>query len=331
MANENASIDIIHKGVAYGSVANMLLNNNMNPGALRNNATLLKDEWKLLDDAVVKIARKRLIGVADLTSRGLVLNIPNGMGTTVLETENQSDMEDAQVSMDARTRGQADKVEFDIGYLPLPIIHKDFYINARTLQASRTKGQPLDTSMAELAALKVAEQAENLLFTGGDALKYGSGTIFGYQTHTHRNTVTLTTNWDGSAMTGALILDDVIAMKQASITASHFGPWVLYVPTGYDALLDGDYSATQPGITIYDRIKKIQGIEDVKVSDYLTAHNVILVQMTSDCARMIIGMQPTTLEWKTEGGMVFHFKVMTIMVPQIRADQDNKSGIIHLS
>lgn len=323
-----AQVDAIFQGKAYGDVARVLLNNNMDPAALRTNATLRKDEWKQLDEAVVQIARQRLVGVSDLVSRGHVYNIANGLGTTVLETENISDMTDAQVNMDAVTRGENDRVEYDIGYLPLPIIHKDFTINIRALEASRSRGQALDTTQAEIAASKVAEMAETLLFTGGANLTFGQGTIYGYLDYTNRNTVSLAANWDDS---GATPLVDVLAMKQASLDARYFGPWILYTPANFETVLDEDYSAAKGDNTVRERLLKVGGIVESKTADFLTADNVLLVPLASQYARIVMGMQPTTLEWTSQGGMVFHYKVMAIIVPQLRADQESRTGLVHAS
>lgn len=345
---------VINKGQlqAHGSVAQKLQAAGMNVNALRtwigeddqsymningeaipiNNAsTLRKDEWKVYDKAVIEAARLRLSGVADLNARGLAYNIPNGMGTTVLEYEDLSDITPANMDMDGVTRGEKDRPVWSINYLPLPIIHKDFSINARVLAASRTTGRPLDTTMAELAGKVVAEKAETILFQGASAYSFGGGIIRGYQDFPSRNTVTLAQNWDASGATGASIIADVLAMKQASINDRHYGPWVLYVPTAYETVLDGDYDTTTPGTTIRERILKISGIQAVKVSDYMTANNVLLVQMDSQTVRMVNGLQVTVVEWQTEGNMVHHFKVMAIMVPQIRADQNSRCGIVHLA
>ena len=234
---------IVINGKAYATVAQALLANGMNPNALRTNATLRKDEWKQFDEAIIMVAQNRLVGVADLMSRGLVYNIANGLGTTVLEYEDVSDIEAAQVSMDAVTRGDGDRVEFDINYLPLPITHKDFQINIRVLEASRKLGNPLDTTMAELAARKVAEKNEEYLFRGASSFAFGGGIIRGYVDALNRNPVTLSTDWDASACTGEDILDDCRAMKQASIDALHYGPWVMYIPTAYETVLDDDFKA----------------------------------------------------------------------------------------
>jgi len=321
-------IDGLFKGQAYGNVAQRLQACGMKANALRTCATLRKDEWKQYDTAVVKAAQQRLVGVADLYSRGLTYKIGNGLGKTVLEYEDMSDREDAQVSMDAVTRGRRDGVEFDINYLPLPIVHADFFVNARVLAASRTTGDPLDTTMAEQAARKVAEKVESILFTGLSTFTFGGGSIYGYMDFPFRNTTTLGTSWPSD--TAANILTDVLAAKQASINARHYGPWVLYVPTAYETTLDKDYDTTR-GNTIRQRILALNGIMDVKVADFLTNDNVLLVEMSSETVRMVEGLQVMTVEWETEGGMIHNFKVMAIMVPQLRADQNDRCGITHIA
>ena len=55
----------------------------------------------------------------------------------------------------------------------------------------------------------------------------------------------------------------------------------------------------------------------------------ILVQMTRDVVDLAVGFMPTALQWESHGGMVTNFKVMSIMVPQVRADYNGNSGINH--
>jgi hypothetical protein len=322
--------DFVINGTAHGSVAQKLMANGFNVNALRTLDTLRKDEWKHYDDVVLPAARQRLVGVSDLMSRGLVYNLPNGMGSTVLEYEDVSDLADAQMSMDAITRGLKDRPEFSIKYLPLPITHYDFALSARVLASSRTLGRPLDTTTAELAAIKVAEKIETTLFRGSSNYSFGGGTLYGYCDVPNRNTVVLPLAWDNGSKTGELILTDVLNMKKASIAAMHYGPWVLYIPTAYETVIDGDFKAGSDK-TIRQRILEIGGIMDVKVVDKLAANNVVLVQMTSDVVRIVEAMPLTTVEWSNDGGMMSQFKVMTIMVPQVRFDQNLKSGITHLS
>jgi len=297
---------------------------------IQHNGTLRRDEWKRVDDAVLMISENRLNGIADLISSGLTYNIGSGMNSTVLEYEDVSDALEAEMTMDGVTRANNDRQIYSTKYLPLPIIHADYQINTRVLANSRNRGNPMDTGLAERAARKVNEKLEAMLFTN-TSYAFGGGTIYSYINQPDRNLVTLAVNWDDSAMTGALIIADILSAKQASIDAYHYGDWMIYIPTAYETVLDGDYDATTPGTTIRERILKIAGIKGIKVVDTLTANNVLLVQMTSDVVRLIQGMGINNVEWQTEGKMITHYKVMTIQVPQVRADQDGNSGIVHLS
>ena len=295
-----------------------------------DNATLQRDEWKQLDDAVLKISEERLGGIQDLIDNGLTFDLGNAMGTTVLEWHDISDAMEASLTMDGVTRGKGDRPNYGTHYLPIPIIHVDYEITARVLEASRKLGNPLDTTSAERAARKVNEKLEEMLFTDV-SYSFGGGAIKSYLNFADRNQVSLTENWDASGKTAAEILADVLNLKQASIDAYHYGPWMLYIPTAYETTLDGDYDATTPGTTIRERILKIAGIKGIKIIDKLTANNVLLVQMTTDVVRLVRGLGIQNIEWQTEGKFITKYKVLTIQVPQIRSDQDGKCGIVHLA
>jgi len=361
-------VDIINQGQGSGEVASfMMTNGRMDPAAMRphlgkdgksyitvfkggdakdlknystqlstNAATLRRDEWKRLDEAVMGIAESRLNGAQDVIDKGLTYELGNGMGSTVLEWHDVSDALEADLTMDAITRAKNDRPVFQHNYLPLPIIHVDYEINTRALTASRNMGNALDTTLAERAARKVAEKLENMFFTDtdyayGDVDSRARNKIYSYLNFPDRNLQTLSVNWDASAKSGADIVTEVLAMKQNSINNLHYGGWQLYIPTGYETILDEDYDATTPGTTTRERILKISGIGGIKVVDTLPANNVLLVQMTSDVVRLVRGMGIQNVQWSQEGGMITKYKVMTIQVPQIRSDQNGKTGIVHLS
>jgi hypothetical protein len=307
---------------------------------INTNATLRRDEWKQLDDALLVVNRERLGGIQDLVSKGLVYNLGNAMGTTVLEWHDVSDAMTADVTMDGVTRSKGDRPKFQYNYIPIPIIHVDYEINARALAASRNLGNPLDVADAEFAARRVAEKLEDMLFTNttysfGATDSRGRNSIYSYINHPDRTQVAFTDipggHWNDSGTTGRDIVDGVIALKQYSINALHYGPWILYIPTAYETELDKNIDSTTPNITIRARLKMIDGIIDVKVNDRLPADNMVLVQMTSDVVRLVRGMALQNVEWATEGGMVTKYKVMTIQVPQLRSDQNGRTGIIHVA
>lgn len=348
-------MDLILNGQAQGDVASRLLSNGFDMSCLRpwigadgrtyiarnqggkvvamqvNNttATLRKDEWKIMDDAIVMAAQERLRAVADLRAAGLTFNIPNGMSKTVLETETVSDITPAIVSMDPARSSEGDRPEYDLKNLPLPVIHKDFYFNARQIAVSRAQGSPIDTTMSMLAARQVAEEAEKLVIGNGTSVNYGGGVIYGYTNFPQRITSVDVHRPTVSGWTGKKLVTDVLDMRQASEDALHFGPWILYVAKGWDRYLDEDYSDTKGDKTVRERIKAISGIQDVRTVDHMDDFDLVLVQQTTDVARLVIGMDITTVQWETLGGLRLNFKVMAIMVPQLRSDFYGKTGIVH--
>jgi hydroxymethylglutaryl-CoA reductase len=67
------------------------------------------------------------------------------------------------------------------------------------------------------------------------------------------------------------------------------------------------------------------------VANITTANpwTLILVQLTKDVARAVVGQDITTIQWEEKGGLVLKFKVMAIMVPQLRATFAGNCGILH--
>lgn len=343
------STDVIFNGQATGDVASVLLANNFDVDALRpyigadgrsyitkngvaqpvaNAATLRYDDWKMLDRAIIKAGRDEMRLVADIRGMGLQYVMPNGMGYTVLQTETQSDITPATVSMDGVRRGESDRPEFGLNFLPLPIIHKDFHFSARQIAASRNGGSPLDTTNGELAARQVMEKAEAYVAGVENTYGYGGGNIHGFVNFPQRLSKTMTTP-DGT--NNATILTEVLEMIEQARYAKHRGPYYLYVSTNWDPWMENDYSTQYPNLSLRQRLKNVDKIIDVRTADWLPTdtYTMVLVQMTSDVVRIVVGMELTTVQWESHGGMMRNFKVMTIMVPQLRADYNGNTGIVH--
>ena len=306
------------------------------PIPITGNALLTYDQWKEIDRIVQGIYHLRTPGVQDLLSRGLRYDLPNALGTTVLQWQTASGLGNTFMDMDAQTMGDFDRLNFTTNYLPVPIIHQPFKLNIRELSMNITQGQPLDVSHAREATISVSEYAENVLFNGASAYTFGGGTIRGYTDYPDRNLVTMGTSW--ATDSGANIIADVINMRQALINDRRYGPYGLYVSTNIDSNLENDYSSTYPSKTIRQRILDIGGadssqgrIEFVHTADKLTASNAVMVDLTADTIEMVVGFEPRTIEWQENGGMVTIYKVMAILVPRIRSDQDGRCGIAHCS
>lgn len=353
-------IDFVYNGAASNpSVADKLIAANWDAGALRPwlgpdgksyvtltrngkamtvkanaQATLTKEAWLMLDTAILKIARNRLRAVADIRGAGLTFNIPNGMGTTVLEYQKMNDTGSAIISMDGLKQGPDFRPIFESAYLPLPFIHSDFQYTARAIATAANSGAPLDTTTGEMAARRVAEMTERLTLGRLDTYAYGGGTIYGMCNFPSRLTGTVTSPED-SAYTAQNHLTEVLGFKQTLQNAKHYGPYVIYYSSAWDRYLDDDFNTSYPNKTLRQRIREIDGIQDVRTLDYLdtasSTYNMIILEMDSGTIRLVIGMDVTTLEWDDMGGLRKNYKVMCIIIPQLRADMDSNTGILHAS
>jgi uncharacterized linocin/CFP29 family protein len=304
----------------------------ISPAELRTNDVLRNDDWSFFDSELIEEASIRLRGVADLIERGLTKRIPNGLAKTVLEYETVSDMDPANVSLDGVTRSENDRVDFNMLGLPLPIIHKDFYLNLRALLASRSGDTPLDTIHVRAAGRKIAEMAEQLLFQGFPNKTFVNRNLYGYTTHPSRNTASFGTNghWGAAAKTGENIITDISTMMAALEGDRMFGPYMVYVPASASTKFNEDFKSNSDK-TIRQRVLEIDGISGVRVVDQLPTQNVVMVQLTSDVVQWVIGEDLQNIQWDFAGGMQINFKAFTIQVPLIRADAQGRSGIFHMA
>ncbi len=320
---------------AHGSMASRLLAGGFKTATLRTNAVLRKEEWIQFDTALIEVARQRLVGVGDLLSAGLRFDVANALGTTRIEWEKVSDMDPAEVNMAGVTDGVRDRITFALDSVPLPIIHKDFRINIRALEASRRLGESLDTTQARLATRLVSEKIEDMLFNGVTLTAIG-GTIYGYTTAPNRTTGTLTgANGWITGTDGVDAVADVIAMQDALRADNMYGPYGLYVPIEWWGNLLDDYKTNSDKSTL-GRMQELPDLSFVKPSNNLTGTAVgttgdecVMVQLTSDVVDMVVGTQPTVVQWDEMAGFIMNFKVMAIMVPRMKSDDSGQSGVAH--
>jgi hypothetical protein len=244
-------------------------------------------------------------------------------------------MNPAVINMTGKARGGNDTVKYELGGLPIPIVSKFWELNARRLRASRKMGESLDTTQAAGAARKVAEALEELTMTGSytdddkgasQTVAYGTYTVYGLENHPNANTGSLTAGWDHDSARDPKT--DILAMIQALVDVNFYGPYGVYAPRMYSTALGDDYVATtSTTITILQRLLAIEGIEFLRVADYATADKVTMFELDEQTVRMVWGMDPAPVEWKSGDAMTLYHKIMAIMVPQVRADQDGQCGV----
>ena len=310
-----------------------LLNANGDTGALRTAAVLRENEWRDYDKVVTQIARGKFTLVADMMTNGMRAKLENPMGTTQIVWDRAGDMSDAQIDMTGEATDIRDRIEFAQDSMPVPIIHHGFRLNIRTLMASRARGQGLDISHAQLATLKVVHTIEKLFLFGQFSAGAGAGSLYGLTKYPYRVAGPLSADW--RTATAAQIFSDVNAMIAAMESKNQFGPYMLYVPASYAPALRRDYDNRTAGggggYSIRSRLMEIENLKDIKTNWFLPDNHVVMINLNPENIRALDGIQPRMIEWNTQGGMVSIFKIIAIILPQIKRDAADQCGIVHYS
>ncbi len=355
----------VEKGVRTPQREEVLVRDLWNQGVntpVLNATALRKEEWLELDRVVLRAARYRLRAWADLSAANSYGGF-NGMGKMILEHETMSDPGEAVVDMDGLTEGRSDAPLFQLQGLPLPITHSDFWFSKRKLDISRNTGTPIDTTMGEAAGRRVAEVIERTTIGNETGITYGgnstqtggygrTSSVYGYTNFSARLTKTNMTAPNAGGWTPETTQTEFNTCLNTLRNQKFYGPFMVYSSTDWDPYLDGDYyvaktsGAVAPTKTLRERLRAIDGIMDIRRLDLMqgslaaattgpgtpaTANlfTLIFVQMTPDVARAVNGMDITTVQWESQGGMRLNFKVMCIQVPQLRADFYGNAGILH--
>lgn len=299
--------------------------------------SLRKNEWIRVDEAVKSVYRQRLRAWSDLLGSSTYGGF-DAMGTMLLEHETMSDPGEALVDMDGTAEPRASSPLFQLEGTPLPITQAGFWYSQRRLAVSRRMGTPLSTRSAEQCTRRVAEKIEQTVIGTVTGMTYGNAsdysrnpTVYGYTNFPLRNTYTSVPTPVGT--NSGAVLAAVLRMRDIAYADNMYGPFMLYTSNDWDQWLDNDYYVTSGDVmtrTLRQRIKDIDGIQDVRRLDYLSnTYTLLLVQMTPDVATAVNGMPITVTQYESQGGAKVNFKVMAIQVPLIFADYDGRCGIVH--
>ncbi len=200
---------------------------------------LREEEWARLNETVIQVARRSLVGRRILDIYG-----PLGAGVqTVPYDEFQGvspgavdivgEQETAMVFTDARK------------FKTIPIIYKDFLLHWRDMEAARIHNMPLDVSAAAGAAALCAQQEDELIFYGDPKLGHE-----GLMNAAGRLTVPLG-DW---STPGAGYLAIVEATRKLN-EAGHYGPYAVILSPRLFSLLHRIFEKT--GVLEIETIRQL--------------------------------------------------------------------------
>lgn len=264
---------------------------------MRADAPLSEPEWAALDQMVVNVARRLVVG-----RRLLPLFGPLGPGLEVIPVNQVYGLSAGQVDM---TGSQDDAVAVDARlYLRLPMLHKDFVLYWRDLEQGRRLGIPQDFSQAAAAAAFVAESEDHLVFHGDETDK-----VPGLLTVPGRHTLPVS-DWSvpGSGF------DDTVRALSHLTAAGFYPPYAVVVgPVGY-ARWHRLYGAS--GVLEVEQIRKLSEA-GVFVSPLMPADTMLVTAVGEENADLAVGVDLSVAFLET-AQMNHHFRTFEILVPRVK-------------
>lgn len=293
------------------------------------NAILRPGDWEQIDAEVKDVFRAPTVGYDDLRGSGLTKKL-DGLGVAVSTYGQTGDMTGASINMSIVPRkGENDRLDYQVVSVPIPIISKPFFLDLRTLDASRRgSGEALDTAQVRVAGIKVREAIENMIFNGS-TVQLGAAVIYGLTNAPYRIADTATNFGGGDFGTDGNAHKTITGMIAALVAKGFNGPYGVYIsPTQYAqtlALTGANLSDTQ--LSVIQRT--IPDLKFVKRAPKLADGNVLVVQMSKDVLDLAIGSDIVPVSWQDYGGLVNEFIVLAAMAPRIKYDVDHNQGIAH--
>jgi hypothetical protein len=309
--------------------------------ALVENGVLREDATKQIEETLGSVARRDLVAVADLRAAGLTVPL-NNIGITSFEFDRVSPVGEATQSMSILNLGDKDLATFARTAIPVPVTASQFEMDARMQAAGGNVGESVSLTNVEEHTRAVAEKLEDTLVNGSSVI-LGANTLPGYTNFSSREQVSFSDGAWSVASSLESAVTDVLAMRTALRENGFTGPYILYVPSNFDGVLDEDYKANSDR-TLRERLLSINGVSQVKVLPSLADSNVLMVQMTRSVVQAAIGQDITTVTWDMYGGLASHWAILAVMTFALKVSAAREpltsgtlpalttaSGIAHLS
>lgn len=322
--------DLVESLLPHGGTVAKLRAAQYERAKMRGLAPLWKDAQEQIDDAVVRIGREGLVIAADRMDM-FPVQLPNWLGVLQLTSHKVGESRKANVGMVPGSMPDGGGLQNKVPYtIPIYVIWDEFRFNARELAAARQTGRPLEVDEAEQAVRNVNYAQEDIIINGLAENVAGDSSP-GFLDTTNTQAYETNTAWDDAGKTGAEILTDVLAMRAKLAADKFYGPYTLYVTTGYGAALQRPFdSSGGTSVTIQGFLEQLTfggRTLRIRTADLLPSDRTLLVQDTSNVCDVIIGQQAVAINPKPEREFHSHWMVYSVVVPRVKSDINSNFGI----
>ncbi len=259
----------------------------------REGSPLTEAQWRQIDDAMITTARRALVG-----RQFIPLSGPYGLGTQVLPHDTVPS---------AATVNQVEGEPFRVTsrvYREVPVIARDFEIDARDLETAAQYSMPIDPGAAAAASLSCALAEDQMIFHG-----LPDKGLPGLLTAEGRQQMELSA-WDKPGTAFADVMKGIEALK----AAGHVGPYALVVGPGRWAPMHRVLENS--GILEIEQIRKVV-TDGVFQSPVLASGQAVLVATGVHNMDLAVAQDLVALYLETSR-LVHSFRVMASLALRIK-------------
>lgn len=259
---------------------------------------LREEEWARLNETVVQVARRNLVG-----RRILDLYGPLGAGVQSVPHDEFTGVSPGTVDITGEHDNGA--VFTDIRkFKTIPIIYKDFLLHWRDIEAARIHNSPLDVSAAAGAAAFCAQMEDELIFHGDTKLGHE-----GLMNAAGRSTVSLG-DW---TQPGAGYTAIVEATRKLN-DSGHYGPYAVVLSPKLYSMLHRIFEKT--GVLEIETLRKL-ATDGVHQSNRLVGESGVVISVGRENMDLAVGVDMVTA-YLGASNMNHPFRVLETLVLRIK-------------
>jgi uncharacterized linocin/CFP29 family protein len=316
--------------------------------ALRAYLPLYRDEQIRFDLTIIQTFQRRIRVARRLIDLGLVEVVDNPFRVSEIEYETADEPGGGvHRSMSPIPRMEFEKPEQKVVRVPVYFTGAMFQLDLRSLETSRNKGVPLDTTIAVRKTRSIVIDVEDAIING-PGVQISGNASHGLLDAPSKQTLSVALSWDDPSNTGLEMVQNVIDAISLAESQQQFGPFDLVLNTEWFNATRIDLKAFS-GKTVLQRLREIEAGGDnlfVYVADRVPDNTAILYPRAIENVRIIVGnvgggrapeqdqhpenqITPISLfPWDTFGGFIKNWLVTTVIIPDMRQTQTGQSGIV---
>ncbi|MFC6766008.1 bacteriocin [Natrinema soli] len=243
--------------------------------------------------------------------------------------------QEADISMNARSRSRQDLPSYGLDGVGLPIIHSDWEIDSREFQASQEFGEDIDVRVAGDARDAIEDTEDELLFGGwGGSVQTRDGP-FGVRGLNVDNDYVLSGSAAGDFGTAQNVIDTFVGIHQEfegqdetdAPSPRQTGAIALIPSPQYTELTLQDYETSATDEPLMERLQRKFPYMTFIEAPRLTPGNIVVMLNDTRYFEVVVAQGITSTSWDVDGGFGRRSKMLASRIPWVKEQPDGIYGI----